>query len=688
MRRILFTMAACALAVPALAADKKVEEAVARAEQQLAKGQTDQAQKTMDRMAQQNSTSAEAQAAYARFQLRMGNTDSAATAAAEAVKLAASATPDVKAGALVALAETDLQRGSGKDAVAHAQEAVAAAGSPATLSVLARAQARVGDAAAVATAQKAVAVGATSAAAHESLGHALLAMQRGDEAAAAFRKALELEPKRASARTGLAGALLQTGKSADAVTEARKATEDDPKSGEAFAVLGTAILAAAPKKEAGWGDAIAQAQQGAFLSPRNAVVQVAVGKLFEAGGNLDQAANAYRKALEADPGYAPAQLSLLQIESRKGDLDKAIARAREIAAQQPQNMEVQLTLGTLLARKGEWTDAVEPLKKAADALSGNAEAQALAGTAYQYVGESDDALAYYKKAVALAPNDIEYRTTYGLLLGLNKQHKEGIAELQKVTATPGYKDAAGWVNLGWLYRDSDQPGQSVAAYQKALQIDPKNSQAALGLAWAALFGDKYDEAITAFTRAMELDKANTVVALNGIGWAYYFKKDMAQAESYFQKASAAGRGDTRLATAIKNYRERGEAALRQQQEEIKAAERREREGGDVDSLGAQLMSGGARATSAAVKLGGMGAPAVQYLLYAAVNARSWGVRQAAIRSLGNIGPAARSACAQLNAIARANPYEKTVMTKEEQQDWVNYEDLRRAARTAASRIGC
>jgi hypothetical protein len=84
----------------------------------------------------------------------------------------------------------------------------------------------------------------------------------------------------------------------------------------------------------------------------------------------------------------------------------------------------------------------------------------------------------------------------------------------------------------------------------------------------------------------------------------------------------------------------------------------------------------------------MGQPAVQYLVYAAVNARDWGVRQASINSLGAIGGAARSACPQLQGIARNNPYETTMMTSQQQDDWVRYEDLRRAARAAIAKTGC
>ena len=146
------------------------------------------------------------------------------------------------------------------------------------------------------------------------------------------------------------------------MVEARKATETDPKSGEAFAALGTAILAENPKS---WNDAIAQAQQGAFVSPNSPVVQLAVGKIFEAGGNLDQAVSSYKRALEADPGYIAARVALVQTQIRKGEYDAALPEAQKLAAEAPDSGDAQLMVGRLLAQKGDFAGAAGPLDKAA-----------------------------------------------------------------------------------------------------------------------------------------------------------------------------------------------------------------------------------------------------------------------------------------------------------------------------------
>ena len=152
------------------------------------------------------------------------------------------------------------------------------------------------------TAEDAVAKHATSALVHEARGEALSAMGRMDDAVAAFRKALELDPKLSLARTRLAFELSRQNKAAEAVAEARKATEADPKAGEAFAVLGLALLAQNPKD---FNAAIAEAQQGAFVTPKSPMVQVAVGKIFESDGQLRPGLRRLRSAPSSPTPASP-----------------------------------------------------------------------------------------------------------------------------------------------------------------------------------------------------------------------------------------------------------------------------------------------------------------------------------------------------------------------------------------------
>jgi tetratricopeptide (TPR) repeat protein len=686
--RIVLLTAACGLLAWPLLADKKLDDAVAKAEEQIQKGRVDEAAKTIQKMLQP--PTAEGHVAAARLQVRMGKIEEAFATATAGVQ--AGSTPEGKAAALAALSGVDLMRGPGKEALKHAQEAVAAQATPAALAALARAQARVGDAAgAVASAEKAVAAGATGDTL-EAQGQALLASGKAAEAQAAFAKAATADPKSSAAHVGATRALLAQNKAADAVAAARKAVEVNTNDGEAHAVLGLALLAQNP---AAWGDAIASAQEGRYKNERNVMVLYAVAKIFDdpKSSNQGQAEGVYRAAALIDPDFGPIKFASIIAMERAGKNAEAYTLAKQLAEANPNNAELQLILGRLALRNSDFLAAVNPLEVASKTNPNNAEVQAMYGTALLYARQQPEALAAYQKAVQLAPTNVDYKTTYGLLLGMSDKFAEGMKVLEEVVATPGYKNAAGYTNLGWVYRNAEPPQaeKAVTAYGKALELDPKNGQAALGLGWALSYAHKYDEAIAAFTKAIALDAKLSGEALNGTAWAQYFKKDMASAEATAAKAKAEGRNVAGLLTAIDKFKKGvadaadAERQFKQQQKDTPGAGGG---GGDgFDQWANRIMKGGDRAT-AAREGAKYGARAVEYLIYAVANDKDFGVRGAAAQSLGAIGAGAKSACPQLRSMANNNPYESVVMDEKQQQMFVKYADLQKILRAAVAKIGC
>jgi tetratricopeptide (TPR) repeat protein len=682
-------LAVLAVAVPGRA-DQRLDEARAKAAEHIAKGRPEEALKTMLKLVAQSPT-AEAYTELGRLQERLGELPAAGGSLRKAVELSAAAPGPARAEALTALATLELRSGAGRDALTHAQEAAKLQPTPASLAALARALARVGTpAAAREAADQALRAGATSAEAHDANGDVLLAAGKPLDAAASYQKALSLDPNLHRARVGLARALLAAGKTAEAAVEAQKTTEADPKSGAAFAVLGLAILA---ENTGRWGDAIAQAQQGAFLEPRSPYVQTAVGRIFEGASNVPQAIEAYKRALETDPDYGPARAAQVIALAHSADVDEALKVVGPLAQSDHGNADVQLVYGRLLARKGDWVAAAAPLARAAQGLPRNAEAQALAGTAFQYTRQSAEAMQALAKAVALDPKNVNYRVTYGLVLGLNKRYAEGIAELNKVVATPGYKDSAGYTNLGWNLRSIDPPrgAESVAAYRKALELDAKNAQAALGLGWALSLVDKHDDAIAAFASAIRLEPKLTAEANNGTAWAYYFKGDMANAKAVAAKAKAQGRNVASLVSAIERFEKGQAAAASEARRQMQAEQQRE----DLGAAGPgrtilNERSAPAARIQAIRDIVRYGAAAVEYLIYAAVNDADMSVRDQALKALGELGPAARGQCAQIKQIAiGTNPYDSIFQSDRKTLELqMQYGDLQRTARDVMAKIGC
>ncbi len=634
-----------ALAAPASAyRDAKLQEAVAKAAEQAARGNPTDGVRILQKVAASLKTG-EAYVALARLQQRLGASEEAAAAFKSARELAGG-DPEV----LTAVAGFVLSTGPAKEALPLAESAVSRSSGCQALATLARVLVRANDLERTkATLEKAFG-GPGCALAHEAQGDLLSATGQAAEAVAAYRKALELDPGLLEARVGLVFALVAAGQGGEALAEARRAEKDAPASPEVLAAKGLATMAGG--QAASWGEAIAAAQRAAAANPQSPTIRLAVGRIFEAQPDPERALAAYKKALEIDPSFLPARLSSVRLEVTLGDTAAAGREAKVLAEEVPWSGEARFLHARELLRAKDVAGALPMLEKAIRMAPANAEAHALLGAAAFLAGDADRAVTEYKKAIELQPSNVAWRADYGYFLARGGETEAGLAELKKVVETPGYRDAAGWTNLGWTYRSCKPPRteEAVTAYKTALEIDPKQEQAALGLGWAYMMASRFDESIKAYDQALQVEPKVAGEAHDGIAWDHYFKGDTAKARESLGRAKAAGRDDPLLVQSIARVEKRRDVDRRT----------RERERHDaLKAFRCYGMIGDVRSKSAGVRAGALRALAgsdcpgvVEALQYALATDEVHEVKVAAANALGGLGPAAKAAVPYLKPFTR------------------------------------
>ncbi len=645
----------CGSAVPARA-DKKLDEAVKKAEAQLAKGKDDEAVKILQKAAAQAPRDPEAQLALGQLYARLGKLDESAAALAKAGELASSASPALRARVFALGSAMALRTATAGEALALARKAVEAEGGAESLAALARAQARLGDPAARETSEKATKAGPSSVMAHVARGDALLAARLAQEAEAAYRRAGEIDSRSAVASSGLACALAAEGKAVPALESARSATKLDSRSGEAQAALALAHLAQDPSDKA--SEAVAAAQQGVFLEPKNPLVRLTVGRVFESRGQLAEAAGVYAEVGGLDPTWPAPPVAALALLFRQGDVAAATAGLAALSDEAKASGEAQLLLGRLLLRKEDWNGAKAALDAATAALPGVAEAQAAHGTAAYNVGELKLAADAYGRAVALEPENLAYLTNYGLFLGYDGRLDEGLAVLQKVVARPdGQADAGAFINLAWLYRHFRPPrvAESVAAYEKALKLDPKNAKAALGVALAYRAGGQWTKAVTAYERVSQVNPRLDGEAMLGTAWCYFRAGDDYKAR-FFAGLAAKARVDVGpLRDALLGPPKAAAAASKSADELYELALQLEEKNAGEQALAAQRL----------LALGRSAVPSLAGALRDKDTAIA--VREQIVDGLAEMGPAARDALLELDRSIKSGPRATTVPAQKERE---------------------
>ena len=635
LARMAMVLVLCA-AVPA-GADKRLDDAVAKAERQLAQGKPDEAVKILRKSAEKARRDPEPQLALASLLTRLGKRDEAGAALARAGELAATAPPAVRARVLRERSAFALRDGTVREARDHARAAVEADAGAESLAALARAQARAGDPAAPETASRAVAGGPRVAAAHVAQGDALREAWLGADGEASYRRALELAPRSLAAQTGLALALAAQGKAEAALEAARAAAQADPTSAEAQASVGLALLAQDPLDKT--SEAVSAAQQASFLEPKSALAKLAVARVFESRGQLPQAAAAYGEAADLDPTWGAPRIGALRVRLREGDADGALAALRDLPDDLKASGEADLLLGELSSRTGDPTGARMALERAAASLPGRAEVQLALGTAAYDAGDLAKAADALGRAVALAPGNLDYRLKHGLYLASDGRRDESVAALVEVTRRPEGQTPGNFIALGGVYRSFKPPrvAEAVAAYERALKLDPKSGEAALGVARSYRAGKQWTKAVDAYERLPAVSRRLEGEAMLGAAWCYYRSGDDYKARFYTGLAVRAGADVSRLRAALSG------SSPGAGDEVVEAAE-----GLDSKNAGDQVS-----AVRALLELGRPAVPALAGAL--ARKGTSLPAREAIVEGLGRLGPAARDALPQLDRLIKAGP---------------------------------
>jgi tetratricopeptide (TPR) repeat protein len=138
--------------------------------------------------------------------------------------------------------------------------------------------------------------------------------------------------------------------------------------------------------------------------PRDPVALTRLARLQQRDGSADQAIDTYRKAIDADPLFAPALRDLaLLYAARAADESKAFEMAAKARQAYPDDAELAKTFGILNFRRGLYPQSVELLNQAAGSRRDDAEIQLYLGRSYQELKKWDECKSALERALGLNP---------------------------------------------------------------------------------------------------------------------------------------------------------------------------------------------------------------------------------------------------------------------------------------------
>lgn len=189
-----------------------------------------------------------------------------------------------------------------------------------------------------------------------------------------------------------------------------------------------------------------------------------------------------------------------------------------------------------LLQKQQYSQAEEKLQALISTQSENPQAWFDLGFVQSHLGKTADAISAYKKATQLSPKWFEAQQNLGLALAKSGDLTAAAATLKTaVTLKPTIGGqqavAAAWLSLAQVTEDS-QPQDSLAAYRKAAELDPTNSEAQLG---AARMAERSGNTAAAEQQYLKLAAAGNNDSIEQLIGLYLKQKRFADAESWLHK---------------------------------------------------------------------------------------------------------------------------------------------------------
>ena len=304
-------------------------------------------------------------------------------------------------------------------------------------------------------------------------GHVFSNKKQYDRALINYNKAIRLDPKQANAYSSRAVIHSFKGEYNKAIIDLDQAIRLDSKNAKFYSDRGYIYV-----KKKFFKKAIAEYKQAIRLNPKSTVFYNDRGYSYNQLGLYDKAIADFDKANSLDPEYA-----------------------------NPYNHR-----GYAFNQKGLFQKAIKDLNKAISLKPKYASAYNRRAWSNYKLGKLDQAQLDAKQAIQLDPKSKDYKKTLDDILSSKVAEKK--VRPKSLTLT--------YINRGNSNSTKGLYDLAIMDYNKAIRLDPKNSDAYNNRANAYAFKGLYDQAIKDYNEAIRLDPKDGLVYSNR-AFSYYKK---------------------------------------------------------------------------------------------------------------------------------------------------------------------
>jgi len=318
-------------------------------------------------------------------------------------------------------------------------------------------------------------------------------LANGDMAQASlyFASASETDEQKAPARTRLGQIALATGNVDAGVREleAVAATNDS--------IQADLALIADFMRRSEFDKALSAAFALEKKQPQSPLAQQLIGSIHAAKKDAASARKRFDRALELDPGYLPAVVSLSYLDLGEGKPAEARRRFEALVELNPRNDQALLGLAELQARTGAAaTEVLATLNRAVAANPQSVNARLAQISQYLRLKDTKSALAAAQEANAAIPNDASILVLLAQAQEAAGEANQAVDTLNRAASLRSSPPTA-LLHLAALHARRGDTSKSIDALRRAQKVSPADPVIARDLVLANLKSGRSEEAMGA-----------------------------------------------------------------------------------------------------------------------------------------------------------------------------------------------
>jgi tetratricopeptide (TPR) repeat protein/arylsulfatase A-like enzyme len=230
----------------------------------------------------------------------------------------------------------------------------------------------------------------------------------------------------------------------------------------------------------------------------------AIGTDYLSRMELDQARDAFDKALEIDPLNGDAHNGLARILIEEGKMEEAQKELEVALRFLPNDRRVLGTLAALNNKKKQYDEAVTLARRALEINENDAQALNGLGSALRNLGDLAGARQAFEKVLERNPRYVPCIINLAQVY-LAERREEKAAELYERALAINPRQPMALFNLGTYKVSRGQTAEALEYYRRAIEADPDYAMAHLHLGMLLMMQGRADEALAHLERSLELD---------------------------------------------------------------------------------------------------------------------------------------------------------------------------------------